>query len=62
MNEIKELRAQYSLTQKALADLVGMSKRTIEAWEAESVAASRQPPDWVVNLIRFYLEHQGPPK
>ena len=33
MNRIKELRRQRKLSQKALADIVGVSVRTIQKWE-----------------------------
>lgn len=33
MNQIKELRKQRKITQKALADIFGVSVRTIQKWE-----------------------------
>lgn len=33
MNRIKELRKQRKITQKALADIFGVSVRTIQEWE-----------------------------
>lgn len=33
MNRLKELRKEKSLTQKSLADEMGVTKRTIIAWE-----------------------------
>lgn len=33
MNRIKELRKQRKITQKALADIFGVSVRTIQKWE-----------------------------
>ncbi len=32
-NEIKTLRDNLSLTQSAMAEIIGVSKKTIEAWE-----------------------------
>jgi putative transcriptional regulator len=33
-NEIKAIRAQHSMTQKLFAEALGVSVKTIEAWEA----------------------------
>lgn len=38
MNRIKELRKQRKLTQKAFADLIGVSFRTIQKWESGETA------------------------
>ena len=52
-NAIKELRQRYSLTQRALSELTGIPKRTIECWEG----GQRKPSEWAVKLITFYVEH-----
>lgn len=54
MMKIKELRAQYGLTQKALSELTGIPKRTIEEWEGER----RTPPDYVLMLLTFFLANE----
>ena len=51
---IKEIRTASGLTQKAFADLLGIPKRTIENWEG----GQRQPPDYIVKLIAFYMENR----
>lgn len=33
MNRIKELRLEYNLSQKALAEKIGMSQQAIDLWE-----------------------------
>lgn len=38
MNRIKELRKQRKLTQKAFADIIGVSFRTIQKWESGETA------------------------
>lgn len=38
MNRIKELRKQHKLSQRAFADIVGVSVRTIQKWESGETA------------------------
>lgn len=52
-NKLKGLRKKHGLTQKALSEKLGIPKRTIENWEG----GQRKPPQWVINLIEFKLEH-----
>ena len=47
MNKIKEARLNAGLTQKAMADLLEIPKRTIENWEGDI----NQPPAYVEKLI-----------
>lgn len=55
-NPIKELRTRYNLTQKALSELTGIPKRTIEGWEG----GQRTPSDWVVEIVTYYVNgHLG---
>ena len=51
---VKELRARYHLTQKALSDLTGIPLRTIENWEGNK----RKPPEYILTLLESYLEHK----
>lgn len=51
-NAIRELRERYKLTQKALSELTGIPKRTIESWEG----GQRNPPAWAVVLVKYYVE------
>lgn len=53
-NKIKILRKEHNLTQQALADMLGCSKRTIEQWENNG----RDCKEWIYNLIKFYLENR----
>ena len=52
-NKIKDLRQQKSMTQKAFSEYLGIPLRTIEEWEGNR----RTPPEYVVNLIKFRIEH-----
>ena len=52
-NKIKALRQQKGMTQKAFAEFLGIPLRTIEQWEGNK----RTPPEYLVNLIRFRIEH-----
>ena len=53
MNEWKELRKQYNLTQKQLSEMTGIPKRTIEDWECDR----RKAPDYLFELVRFKISH-----
>ena len=55
MDDIKSIRKAAGLTQQALSDLLHIPKRTIESWEG----GQRIPPDYVINLIKYYLEHEN---
>ena len=44
---IKEARQAAGLTQKAMSDLLGIPKRSIENWEG----GKRQCPEWAERLI-----------
>lgn len=55
MSDIRAIRASAGLTQQQFSDLLGIPKRTIENWEG----GKRQPPDYLVRLIAFYLEHHS---
>lgn len=50
---IRELRKNMDLTQEAFAARLGIPKRTIQDWEG----GKRTPPDYVIDLISFALEH-----
>lgn len=52
MNEIKEMRQKYGLTQKQFSEVTGIPKRTIENWEG----GQRTPPEWLPKMIKCYLE------
>lgn len=51
MNEWKELRKQYNLTQKQLSEMTGIPKRTIEDWESDK----RKAPEYIFELARFKI-------
>lgn len=53
MAELKLIRASTGLTQKAFAEWLHIPLRTIEDWEA----GRRQPPEYVIELIQFKVEH-----
>lgn len=54
MNEIKALREETGLTQRAFSDMLGIPKRSIENWES----GVSNPPKYVVRLISFYIENK----
>lgn len=47
---IKELRAASGMTQKAFAEYIGVSKRTVEGWECNHPC-----PEYVRALIEYKL-------
>lgn len=52
---IKEMRTAAGLTQQALAECIGCSKRAIESWEG----GKRQPPAYLLFLIEYYLRGEN---
>lgn len=52
---IKEMRTATGLTQKAFAELLGMSKRTIENWEGDV----NKCPEYLLRLIEYYLKNEN---
>lgn len=60
-DEIKKLRKEAGMTQKAFSEFFGIPVRTLQDWEA----GVRTPPDYVVRLLPYklnlewdYKEHQ----
>ena len=47
MSKIKEARIEAGLTQEAMAEKLGIPKRTIQDWEREK----RNPPGYVERLV-----------
>lgn len=52
---IRELRMAAGMTQKALAESLGISKRAIESWEG----GQRTCPPYVTKLIEYWLRGEG---
>lgn len=52
MSKIREARIAADLTQDAMAEKLGIPKRTIQDWEA----GRRNPPDYVERLVIAELE------
>lgn len=52
---IKEMRTAAGLTQQALAELIGCSKRAVESWEG----GKRQPPAYLLFLLEYYLRGEN---
>lgn len=50
--KVKEMRAEYNITQQELSDLTDIPKRTIENWES----GKRNPSPWVENLVNAYIK------
>lgn len=51
--DVKELRQEMGLTQKAFGEFFGIPPRTIQNWEG----GVRKCPDYVLELMRFKAEH-----
>ena len=51
---IKQLRAEAGMTQKAFSEYLNIPKRTIEDWENER----RIPPKYIVELIEYKLRNE----
>ena len=52
---IKELRSASGMTQQQFSELLHIPKRSIENWES----GARKCPDYVNELITYYLRHEG---
>lgn len=51
---MKDLLKRYHLTQAAFSRLLGIPVRTVEDW----CAGVRTPPEYLVKLIVFFLDHR----
>ena len=49
--EIKRMRKEAGMTQKAFSEFFGIPVRTLQDWEA----GVRTPPDYVVRLLPYKL-------
>ena len=47
--DLKRIRAKYGLSQGALAEIVGVSRKTVEAWEHDGTAS--KPVSRILQLI-----------
>lgn len=56
MNEIKEMRMKYGLSQAKLGKMYNIPLRTIQNWEAEEGANARTAPRYVVEMLKRCLE------
>lgn len=54
MNEIKKIRKETGMTQKAFSEFFGIPVRTLQDWEA----GLRTPPDYVVRLLPYKLNFE----
>ena len=52
---IKELRKEAGMTQKAFSEYFGIPKRTIEEWEGER----RKCSDYLLELMCYKLKKEG---
>ncbi len=50
-DEIKRMRKEAGMTQKAFSEFFGIPVRTLQDWEA----GVRTPPDYVVRLLPYKL-------
>lgn len=56
----REMREQSGLTQQQLSDLLHIPLVTIRNWSAAPESKNhRQCPPYVIELIRYYLQHEG---
>lgn len=54
METIKELCAEYNLSQTALAKRFGIPLRTLQGW----AGGQRNPPDYVVKMMAELLKRE----
>ena len=53
--DIRNIRNELQLTQLAFADLVGVSKKTVEAWEC----GTRKPTGSAKRLMQIVINNKG---
>jgi len=54
-DDVKKVRVEKNLTQKAMSDLLEIPIRTVSDWER----GLRTPPEWVCKLIVDALKRLG---
>lgn len=52
---IKEMRTETGMTQKQLAELLDVPRRTLQNWEL----GTRECPQYIVALIEYFLRSEG---
>lgn len=52
---IKDIATKHNLPVSRIAAEIGIPQRTIERW----AAGDRTPPDYVLRLVEFYLDHRA---
>lgn len=53
--DVKELRTQSGMTQKAFAEYFKVSKRAVEEWEG----GRRKCPEYLLDLMLYKLKNEG---
>ena len=51
--DFKKILEEYNLTQAEFIRLLGIPKNTVSQW----CRGLREPNDWTLTLIKFYLDH-----
>jgi transcriptional regulator with XRE-family HTH domain len=54
INQFKAARQRYGLSQRRLAVLANIPRRTIESWES----GDRECPEYVLRLLIYWLDHE----
>ena len=57
---IKELRKMTGLTQEKFGEYFGISRRTIQNWEADGASGNgRKCPDYLLELMEYKLRNEN---
>lgn len=57
---IKELRKMTGLTQEKFGEYFGISRRTIQNWEADGESDNgRKCPDYLLDLMEYKLQKEN---
>lgn len=54
-NQLRELREATGMNRKQFCLYFQISYRTVTEWEL----GNRHPPEYVLRLLRYYIEHEG---
>ena len=52
--DFKQILCEYGMSQSKCSRELGIPLRTVQSW----CIGEREPPEWAVRLIVFYLDHQ----
>lgn len=56
---LKELREASGMSRSKFAEYFGIPYRTVQSWEVECESNRRQCPEYLLDLMKYKLIHEG---